>query len=121
MASSGYKDLDILLQGGLWTQALIINVATDGECGLIVYKGITPNGDNHNDYWQIDGITNDSKNRVAIFNRWGEKIWETMSYDNEVNRWEGKDSSGNNLVDGTYFYVINYKDSTHKGWVELTR
>src|SRR3990167_6972823 len=25
MASSGYKDLDILLQGGLWTQALIIN------------------------------------------------------------------------------------------------
>ncbi len=102
-------------------QVLTINVSTNGDCGLVIYKGITPNGDNHNDFWQIDGISNDTKNTVSIFNRWGEKIWETIGYDNESNRWEGKDSSGNNLVDGTYFYVINYKDSTKKGWVELTR
>lgn len=102
-------------------QVLKINVSTDGGCGLIIYKGITPNGDNHNDFWQIDGIANDSKNMVSVFNRWGEKIWETVGYDNESRRWEGKDSSEKNVIDGTYFYVINYKDSTHKGWVELTR
>lgn len=90
-------------------------------CDLVVYTGFTPNGDNHNDFWYIDGISNDPKNVVSIFNRWGDKIWERKNYDNLINRWDGYNARGELLPDGTYYFLINYKGEQLKGWVELTR
>ncbi len=101
--------------------SVTVFINANGVCDIKVYTGFTPNGDNHNDYWQIDGIGIDEKNTVSIFNRWGEKVWETKHYDNQANKWEGKGPSGQLLPDGTYFYVILYKQETLKGWVELTR
>ena len=103
------------------SDSVTVFVKANGICDVKVYTGFTPNGDNHNDYWQIDGISADDKNVVTIFNRWGEKVWETNRYDNQTNKWDGKGPSGQLLPDGTYFYVIQYKNETLKGWVELTR
>ncbi|MBA3705486.1 MAG: gliding motility-associated C-terminal domain-containing protein, partial [Bacteroidetes bacterium] len=103
------------------SDTVIVTVSSNGKCNVIIYNGFTPNGDNHNDFWYIDGIAADVTNEVAIFNRWGEKLWETKHYDNQNNKWDGTGPSGKILPDGTYFYVINYKDETLKGWVELTR
>lgn len=96
-------------------------VSASGKCTIKIYNGFTPNGDNHNDFWYIDGIGTDEKNEVTIFNRWGEKLWGTTHYDNQTNKWEGQGPSGKLVPDGTYFYVIQYKSETFKGWVELTR
>ena len=40
---------------------------------------------------------------VIIFNRWGQKIYET---DVSSAQWDGKDLKGNEQLAGTYFYVL---------------
>lgn len=104
------------------TDTVTVFVDENGQCDIVYYNGFTPNGDSHNDYWHIDGISVDPKNKVFIFNRWGDKVWETVGYDNASNRWEGKPSRGNNYVpDGTYFFIISFQDKTYKGYIEVTK
>ncbi len=92
------------------------------DCGsqLVVYKGFTPNGDGHNDFWIIDGITNFATNSVYIYNRWGDLIWNADNYNNESVVWDGKNKKENELPDATYFYIIQAGGKVYKGWVELT-
>ncbi len=88
---------------------------------LKFYSGITPNGDGHNDKWEIDGITKFPENDVTLFNRWGDKVWYGKNYDNVNVVWDGKNTNGAFLTDATYFYVIELDNKTYKGWVELTK
>lgn len=92
------------------------------DCGqqLIFYKGITPNGDGHNDTWVIDGITNFATSKVQIYNRWGDLVWQGDDYDNASVVWSGKSSRGADLPDATYFYLVEAGGKVYKGWVELT-
>ena len=91
-------------------------------CQITVYNGFTPDGDGLNDNWIIENIENFSNNTVTIFNRWGNKIWNTTGYNNTDNVWNGKTQSGGSLPSGTYFYVIELDNGNgiKKGWVELT-
>lgn len=92
-----------------------------GDSALITfYTGITPNGDNHNETWIIEGIDS-LENSVEIYNRWGDLVWKGDHYDNVNVVWEGKNNSGVELPPATYFFIITVKNETHKGWVELTR
>ncbi|MCW3102374.1 MAG: hypothetical protein JWO09_814 [Bacteroidetes bacterium] len=109
------------LSGCSASDSVFVYIDSVSDCGLVVYTGFTPNGDNNNDFWYIDGIGNDPENIVSIFNRWGEKIWERKKYDNMLIRWEGYNSNGEPLPDGTYYYLINFNNEHIKGWVELTR
>jgi gliding motility-associated-like protein len=40
---------------------------------------------------------------VAVYNRWGQKIFETRHY---LNNWDGRTSTGEKVSNGTYFYVV---------------
>lgn len=96
------------------------------ELELKIYTGLTPNGDGANDIWFIDGIENYPSNEIAIFNRWGTKVWKATGYDEADIFWEGTDQQGHNLPDGTYFYVLHIPEyhgekNLWKGWVQLTR
>jgi len=104
-------------------QTIFIGLDEDVDCELIVYTGITPNGDNDNDYWHIEGIDLEryQRNKVSIFNRWGDSVWTGENYDNQNVRWSGEGKKERELPDGTYFYVIEFVDNTLKGYVELTR
>jgi gliding motility-associated-like protein len=88
--------------------------------GLTFYSGITPNGDGHNDSWIIDGIDSLTSMHVEIFNRWGRSVWKTTEYDNINSAWRGADGDGNQLPDGTYYYVIIAGDFSKTGWIELS-
>jgi gliding motility-associated-like protein len=92
------------------------------ECGaeLVFYKGITPNGDGNNDKWIIDGIENIPENKVSFYNRWGDLVWNRTNYDNVTVVWDGKNNAGKNLEDATYFYLVEAKGKTYKGYVEVT-
>jgi gliding motility-associated-like protein len=90
-------------------------------CGIHVYTGISPNGDGKNDVWIIDNIELFLPNSVEIFNRWGDKVWNISNYNNSGNVWKGKDNSGSDLPDGTYFYLLRVGTNEQKGWVEITR
>jgi gliding motility-associated-like protein len=92
---------------------------------LIIYSGFSPNNDNINDVWIIDGISKFPKNHVTIFNRWGERVWQADDYDNRKVVWDGKSDKGKDLPVGTYFYVVQFEGGVDKparrDWVELTR
>ena len=91
---------------------------------VVVYNGVTPNGDGLNDYFLIDNIQNLANNNVQIFNRWGVKVFETNNYDSAGNVFDGYSEgrltiSGNDqLPTGTYYYVLSYdftdNDSTQR-------
>jgi len=75
-----------------------------------VSKTVTPNGDNINDFFEIKGteycgFTFD----VMVFNRWGDKVFEAVNYQND---WDGAApgnavGSSGTLPSGTYYYIIN--------------
>lgn len=92
-----------------------------GICDIRVYTGITPNGDGSNDSWVIDNIDLYPENNVAIFNRWGQKVWSAEKYDNINVIWKGDNQAGQLLPDATYYYLITTDRGEQKGWVELTR
>ncbi|MCJ8292677.1 MAG: gliding motility-associated C-terminal domain-containing protein [Flavobacteriales bacterium] len=83
-------------------------------CDLIVPEGFTPNGDNYNDLFVIEGIGNYPGNEILIFNRWGNQVFEMLEYDNSWNgvRNVGSDITGDQLPTGTYYYILDTKDET---------
>src|SRR5699024_8935582 len=93
-----------------------------------VYNGVSPNGDGLNDEFKIDCIANFPNNNVKIFNRAGTLVFEMDGYDNEVRFFEGVGNrglyvTGNELPDGTYFYIVEKNDGSEPktGYLELLR
>jgi len=77
------------------------------ETGLIP-NTITPNGDGSNDTFVFDIILNSRPedipdNRLMIFNRWGDIVYDKRDYNNN---WDGVTNDGRRLPDGTYYYVL---------------
>ncbi len=81
---------------------------------IVIYNGITPNGDGDNDFFFIDGIERYPDNSVTIFNRWGVKVYETRGYNNTDRVFDGTSdgritfSQDDRLPTGTYFYILTY-------------
>jgi len=42
-------------------------------------------------------------NRLIVFNRWGDVVFEQRGYDNT---WGGANDVGEPLPDGTYYYIL---------------
>lgn len=76
-------------------------LSVDVLCDLLIPNVVTPNGDGYNDFWEIQGILS-TKGRVNVWNRWGNKVFESSNY---RNNWSPKD-----LPDGTYFYEIRVEN-----------
>lgn len=89
--------------------------------GIKIYSGVSPNGDNHNDTWIIDGIEGEPNNSIIILNKWGQEVWKTDGYNNLDKVWKGNNQSGEALTDGTYYYILTTSTDTYKGRVELIR
>lgn len=87
---------------------------------IVIHNAITPNEDGKNDHFVIEGITNFPNNTVEIYNRWGVKVFETKQYDSSGNVFKGYSDGrttvtrNEKLPEGTYFYVLKYKDNDSK-------
>jgi gliding motility-associated-like protein len=87
------------------------------------YNVFTPNGDGINDVFD-PGIAGETDYSMKIYNRWGEKVFE--SNDSKV-LWDGKDQkNGEPCAEGAYYYVWHFKliggiDRTIDGAVTLLR
>ena len=104
------------------TQDITIEVAGD----IIVYNAISPNGDNKNEFLliqYIEAIPETKENKVMIFNRWGDIVFEVENYDNTDNVFRGINSSGNDLPAGTYFYRIKFASGLEEktGFIALRK
>jgi len=81
---------------------------------IIVYNGMSPNGDGNNDFFFIENIQFlEPENKVSIYNRWGDKVFEMEDYNSALpeKRFEGKQNNGNELPSGVYFYNVELLSS----------
>jgi len=109
------------VNGCFYTTNIFVGIDSDQDCKIKFYSGFTPNGDGNNDNWLIDNIELFPDNEITIFNRWGDKVRSIAKYDNVKHVWMGENDNGNDLPDGTYFYVGKVNKKVYRGWVELTR
>jgi gliding motility-associated-like protein len=65
----------------------------------------TPNSDGTNDTWQIQNIENYPNCKVTVYDRWGQKVYNSIGYSN-ANAWDGTSKTGR-LPASTYYYVID--------------
>ncbi|MFW5805331.1 MAG: gliding motility-associated C-terminal domain-containing protein [Bacteroidales bacterium] len=84
------------------TKELSIDLEEEEYC-VIVHNTITPNGDGKNDTWVVENIEEFSYSEVWIYNRDGRELFNVQGY---KNNWDGT-YNGNDLPDGTYFYIID--------------
>jgi len=93
---------------------------------IIIYNGISPNGDGINDAWVIEYIEllpDTKNNQVTIYNRWGDVVWEGSNYDNTSVVFTGLNKNGGELATGSYFYKIVFEGGRKSitGYLSLKR
>jgi len=98
----------------LVTVTLECEIIQGGE--LVFANGFSPNGDEVNQFFEIQGAEDFPNNSLSIFNRWGNEVFRADNYQND---WEGT-FNGTRLMNGTYFYVFNDgAENTYTGYVYI--
>ena len=90
------------------SDTVVLRRNTDDECILELPSAFSPNGDGSNDNYVIHGILHYPNNNVSVFNRWGNLVYQKENYANE---WRGENNSSEPLPDGTYFLILEIKNS----------
>ena len=105
------------------TKTFEVGVLPGNACDLRFFNAFSPNDDGINDNWEIENIESEryDNNRVEIYNRWGQRVWDGKRYDNMNVVWKGRTSGGAELPSATYFYIATINDLIYKGFIELTR
>lgn len=116
----------ITTQCGEFDTETVTVTVSDVPAEIVVYNGISPNGDTFNSYFRIENIeTEEPENSVKIYNRWGDRVFEVSNYDNDNpdKRFKGVSDSGKDLPSGVYFYRIEFVSgrSSLEGYLTLKR
>ena len=98
-----------------------IRINANGAPPIYVPNAFTPNGDGVNDVWFVYG-TGIKDFRATVFNRWGEKVFES---DDQFQGWDGT-YRGQLQPPNVYVYVVEVvylsdEKATKKGSVTLIR
>jgi gliding motility-associated-like protein len=82
-----------------------------------IQRGISPNNDGKNENFDLRQM---NVQQLSIYNRYGTKVYSKVEYTNE---WVGQSDAGNELPDGTYYYVIEFKNNqaSKTGWIYINR
>jgi gliding motility-associated-like protein len=87
----------------------------DGNCyatdSIIVETGVpeipnllSPNGDGYNDVFKPTSKWGAIKEHtIVIFNRWGERVWQSTDF---PSGWNGENGFGRKVSNGTYYWVL---------------
>ncbi len=116
------------MSGELTSNIALVNIKIHSVLEtLIFYEGFSPNGDQKNDIWIIEGIHEYPDNHVKIFNRAGLLIFEISNYDNISKVWSGETNhyhfnSERLAPNDVYYYIVTLNDHKPvKGSVVLKR
>lgn len=119
------------ITGAAYNEALDVEYTTTGPCpnsslemvvvddctpvDLIIPTAFTPSADGVHDQWEIVGLDNlYPNNRVLVYNRWGNKVFEhnsTPSSPYSNNMWDGT-FNGQQLPVASYYYIIEPNDGS---------
>ena len=100
---NGTYNAVLIISDGVCTDQTTVVIDVNGDPGITVPNVFTPNGDDINDFWEVQTIGISTLEGV-IFNRWGEKVYQWFGPNGG---WDGYTyPSGLKVPEGTYFYVI---------------
>ena len=87
-------------------------VVVNSISGIRPMQVFTPNGDEYNEYWEIDGLASYDNATIYVFNRWGGRVWQYSGSgkDYEAHKWNGRNEKNKPVPSGTYYYVIQCGD-----------
>lgn len=105
---------------GCDTATVTINLNCNPSQGaeLVFSNGFSPNGDEVNEFFEIQGAESYPNNSLSIFNRWGNQVYKADYYQND---WDGT-FNGASLMNGTYFYVFeDGVGNTFSGYVYIQK
>ena len=95
------------------TDTIVVSVACKYDsCNAVLLPPIkipnliTPNNDGRNETFEIFNLP--IKHYLEIYDRWGQKVFESSEYKND---WHGEE--------GVYYYLLNTKEKAYKGWVQV--
>ncbi|MCB0450814.1 MAG: gliding motility-associated C-terminal domain-containing protein, partial [Confluentibacter sp.] len=93
---------------------------------LIVFNEFSPNEDGTNDTFVIGCIENYPNNKLEIYNRWGNIVYQKRGYNNEFNGTSNGRATMNvseKLPVGTYYYILDLGDGSKPkvGWLYINR
>jgi len=93
--------------------------------GIVISQAFSPNGDGFDDLFEIQNISKYPNNELVIANRSGEAVFKAHGYDNQTVVFTGKSSTGAELENGMYYYLLTFYDNgqvnTLKGYFKLRR
>ena len=103
-----------------------LNLVNCDTTDFFIPEGFSPNQDGINDLFVIRGIQDYPQNKLLIYSRWGDRLFEADAY---ANNWDGTSSFGlivgsELLPIGNYFYILqlnNSADEVFKGVIYLSR
>lgn len=88
------------------TDSTLLIITVEQEVQFFIPNTFTPDGDEYNETWRIQGYGFDPYNfKVTVFNRWGEMVWESNNADVA---WDGT-FMGQIVPDGVYVWKITTK------------
>lgn len=93
-------------------------IVTAGNCDedIVEQKGISPNGDAMNDFFDLSGL---GELHLSIYNRYGLEVYSMQNYSTQ---WYGQTDNGHELPDGTYYYLVKTgSGNSNSGWVYINR
>ncbi|MEQ7799306.1 InlB B-repeat-containing protein [Pedobacter sp. ASV1-7] len=96
--------------------ARVITIHTASSLQVLFNPALSPNGDGINDLFVIDGIKTYPDNQVIIVNKNGAEVFKKKGYDNEQVVFDGRNSNGDKLSAGTYYYSVEVK--TGGQWIQ---
>ena len=127
MISAPPGDYSVYVRNGLGCD----NTATFSiETDVVIYNGVSANGDGMNDSFIIDCSGFFPNNTCQIYNRAGQLVFEMEGYNEEddAKRFNGVSNKGvsvgsQGLPEGTYFYIFDKGDGSdvQQGYLELVR
>ncbi len=89
------------------------NVVINSISGIHPADVFTPNGDEYNETWKIEGLASYDNVTIYVFNRWGGRVWQysgTGKDYSDANQWNGRNEKNKPVPSGTYYYVIQCSD-----------
>ena len=100
-----------------------IEIQSNPEICITIYKVFSPNEDGIHDFWEIENIHLYPEALVEVYDRLGKRIYRRRNYINSKDVAFGGKVDGRRIPSGVYYYILDLEneDTVFKGTLTIVR